>query len=208
MRPRLIIFDFDGTLADSLTWFLGAYDEVAVSLGLRRIAPDEVPSLRGLQPRALLRHFGVPAWRVPQVALRLRRLQARDIAQIQLFDGVDAMLAQLAARGTLLAMVTSNDVPNVRNVLGRHARHFTHFACGAAVLGKRAKLRQVLRASRTAPEDALCIGDELRDLDAAQQAGIPFAGVSWGFADPAALRASGAAAVFSSPADILGRLTA
>lgn len=74
MHPRLVIFDFDGTLADSFDWFLRAYDEVAQTLGLRRIAPAELPALRGLPPRALMRHFGVPAWRVPQVALRLRAL--------------------------------------------------------------------------------------------------------------------------------------
>lgn len=208
MRPRLVIFDFDGTLADSFGWFLRAYDEVAEALGLRRIVAEEVPALRSEPPSALLRHFGVPAWRVPQLALRLRRLQARDIAQIRLFEGIGAMLGDLAARGTMLAIVTSNDSPNVRTVLGGHAAHFAHLACGAAVLGKRTKLCQVLRASGMLPGDALCVGDELRDLDAAQEAGIPFAGVSWGFADPAALHARGAAMVFSSPADILDRLAA
>ena len=37
MRHRLVLFDFDGTLADSLAWFLGIFDQVADRFGYRRL---------------------------------------------------------------------------------------------------------------------------------------------------------------------------
>lgn len=177
---------------------------MAEALDLQHIVPEELPRLRGLGARALMRHFGLPAWRLPQVAIRLHALQARDIGEIRLFDGVEEMLAGLAARGVTLAIVTSNAEGNVRDVLGpRNAARIARFACGAPILGKASRLRKVLRATGTAPQDALAIGDELRDLEAARRAGIPAGAVTWGFANVEALRAAGPAAMFSSPAEIL-----
>ena len=203
MAPRLILFDFDGTLADSFAWFLDAYDEAAAAFGLRPVPRAELPELRRLEPRALLRRFGVPAWRVPLVAARLHALQARDIGRIALFPGIAEVLEGLAARGVVLALVTSNQEANVRAVLGPHAALFAHYACGAPVLGKRTRLRRVLRRAGVAPADALSIGDELRDLEASNAEGIPFGAVAWGYADPGALRDAGAAVAFARPAEIL-----
>lgn len=206
--PRAFVFDFDGTLADSFAWFLDAYDEAAAALGLMPIPRAEVPALRHLPPRALLRRFGVPAWRIPQVAARIRALQARDIARIGLFPGVPEMLVGLAERGIALAIVTSNTENNVRAVLGGAlAARFTHCACGVAVLGKGVRLRRVLRRAGVAPAEAIAIGDELRDLEAAKDQQIPFGAVTWGYADPEALRAAGADHMFSTPAEILERLS-
>jgi phosphoglycolate phosphatase len=207
MRRRLAIFDFDGTLADSFPWFVEAYGEVAGELGLRVIPPAELASLRGRHAREVMRHLGVPAWRVPQLAARMRDLQARDIGRIALFPGIAEMLDGLAERGVVLAVVTSNAEANVRRVLGpAHEGRIAHYACGAPLFGKRSRFRRVLRAARTPPEAAFAVGDELRDLEAARAEGIPFGAVAWGYATPEALKLGGAAEVFAAPADILAHL--
>jgi phosphoglycolate phosphatase len=159
----MTIFGFDGTLADSFAWFLEAYEQVARDLGLRPVARDEVPSLRGQPPREIMRRFGVPLWRVPQVAMRMRERQARDIEQIALFPGVAAMLEDLATRGVLLAVVTSNAEANVRRVLGPAlANRVAYYGCAAPVLGARSRLRGVLRAARLPPSDAIATGPGMR----------------------------------------------
>jgi phosphoglycolate phosphatase len=207
MRYRLAIFDFDGTLADSFDWFLGAYDQVAGELGFRRVPAEEVASLRGVHARDILRRLEVPTWKMPQAAARMRALQARDIDRIGLFPGVAEMLEGLAARDVALAVVTSNAEANVRRVLGPdHARRIAHYACGAPLFGKRSRLRRVLRAARVPPAEAFAIGDELRDLEAARAEGIAFGAVSWGYGAPEALRGAGPTEVFAEPADILARL--
>jgi phosphoglycolate phosphatase len=72
MRHRLVLFDFDGTLADSLDWFLGIFDQVAERYGFRHLAPGDRERLRGLETRAILRDLGVPAWKLPLIARHLR----------------------------------------------------------------------------------------------------------------------------------------
>jgi phosphoglycolate phosphatase len=181
---RLVLFDFDGTLADSRAWFLGVFDQVADRFGYRRLAPGDRERLRGLDTRAILRQLEIPIWKLPLIERHMRALVTRDIGQIHLFPGAAVMLSALHAGGMQVAIVSSNAEANVRRVLGPAARHVTRLACGAGLFGKAAKVRAVLRATRTQPRQALLIGDEARDIAAATAAGTDSAAVAWGYADP------------------------
>ena len=77
------------------------------------------------------------------------------------------------------------------------AAQITFFECGASVFGKAARFRKVLRRSGILPADAICIGDEIRDLEAARRAGIAFGAVAWGFTGPRRCR-PGPNVLFSS----------
>ncbi len=180
MPPRLLILDFDGTLADSRPWFLGALDDAARRFGFHRVTAVEAEGLRGLPVPAILRALRVAPWQVPMIALHMRRLAAAAPAP-PLFPGTAAMLHRLAAGGITLALVTSNAEANARRALGPAAETITHWACDASLLGKAARFRAVLRRAGVAPRDAAAIGDELRDIEAARRAGIRVAAVTWGY---------------------------
>jgi phosphoglycolate phosphatase len=105
-----------------------------------------------------------------------------------LFDGVDAMLDALCANGMVLAVVSSDSENNARAALGDCARHVSHFECGASLFGKAAKYKKVLGRAGIPADQAIAIGDEVRDGEAAQKAGIAFGAVSWGFASMEALQ--------------------
>lgn len=207
MRYRLAIFDFDGTLADSFPWFLGVVNRLADEHGFRRIEEHEVETLRGHSARQMVEHCQVPAWKLPRVARRMRQHMAAEIGQITPFPGVAELLRELAGRGVQLAVVTSNSVENVRQVLGAEsAALIRHYSCGVPMFGKGAKLRALLRASGVPAAEAVCIGDEIRDLEAARAAGIAFWGVSWGYTRPDALHAQGPEEMLASLEDILRKL--
>jgi phosphoglycolate phosphatase len=204
---QLAIFDFDGTLADSFGWFVGVINQVAGRFRFDRIDPRELDTLRGYDARAIIRHLRVPMWKMPLVARDLRARMNRDIGSIALFPGVGEMLARLAERGVAIAVVSSNSAENARAVLGpRNAALVRHMECGAAVFGKRRKLRKVLRAAGVRPAAALCIGDEIRDLHAARAEGIPFGAVTWGYTKGDALRALSPEIVFDRVEEIVARI--
>ena len=99
--------------------------------------------------------------------------------------------------------MSSDHEANARRQLGEaNAALFTDFACGAALFGKPAKFRRVLKRAGIAPDAALAVGDEVRDIEAARAAGIACAAVTWGYAAPAALRAHGPDLVFDRINDI------
>lgn len=201
---RLVLFDFDGTLCDSAGWFRSVYGGVARRYRLRAVADHEFEALRALPPRALLAHLGVPAWKLPLIAAHMRRLAARDAAALRLFPGAADALARLDAAGTRIAIVTSNGEATVRRVLGPAlAARVAVFACGAGLFGKPAKIRAVLRRAGVEAAEALAIGDEARDIEAARAAGVPCGAVLWGYGAPALLRGLAPDHLFSRWEDVL-----
>ena len=201
-RYRLAIFDLDGTLADSLPWFRRVVNSIADKHRFRRIEDADVEMLRGKSSRDIIAYLEVPIWRMPAIARDMRRLKGQSLDAIPLFAGVDAMLRELSERGVVLAMVSSDSERNVRTALRDNAALISHFACGASLFGKAAKFRAVLKRTGIAAADAICIGDEVRDGEAARQAGIDFGAVSWGYARPEALRQVSPVLLFDSVADI------
>ena len=187
-RYGLVIFDFDGTLADSFAAFVEVYAEVAPQHGLAPLDPQRLPALRGLPPRTLLRELQVPLWKVPGFTLAMRQAFAARAEPVALFPGATDLLRALRRHGVRTAIVSSNSGENVERVLGRkYAAMIDHYGCGASLLGKRRKLREALAAFDLPPAQVLCVGDEVRDAEAAAGLGLDFAGVAWGFATPAAL---------------------
>jgi phosphoglycolate phosphatase len=180
---QLVIFDFDGTLADSGDWMVRTLNEIAGQFGLRRVSEQEVDMLRGRSNREIVRYLGVPLWKVPRIATEMRRRIAEDAEQIKLFPGVERLLETLHERGVTLAIVSSNSETNVRRILGPHnAARIAMFDCEAAIFGKARKLRAVMKKFRVAPEATLYVGDETRDIEAAQEVRVASGAVTWGYA--------------------------
>ncbi|HEX6747554.1 MAG TPA: HAD hydrolase-like protein [Longimicrobium sp.] len=208
MKYRLAIFDFDGTLADSFPWFLQVLNEAADTFGFLRASDvADYDTLRGLHARDIGRRLQVPAWKQPLVARWMRRRMARDIGTISLFPGAGEMLHRLDAAGVTIAIVSSNSAANIRRVLGpANAGLVRFYGCGASLFGKRVKLRKVLRDSAITAAEALCVGDEVRDLEAAHAEGIAFGAVAWGYTHADALAAHSPAEMFTRVEEIAERL--
>ena len=205
---RLVVFDFDGTLADSFPWFSSVINDVADRYRFRRVAPHETDALRGMDARAIVRHLGIPAWKLPCLSRHMHRLAARDIGRIPLFPGIPDLLATLDGAGLRLGIASSNAETNIRTALGPAAAHVRHFACGASLFGKARRLGALIRDAGFAPSETLYIGDEIRDHIAAREAGCAFAAVTWGYTRADALAAEGPAHLFDAPGSLSALLRA
>ena len=204
MNYRLAIFDFDGTLADTVTWFAGVVNHVADRYGFKRVEERDHETLRGYAPRRLLEVLGVPLWKVPLITYYMRTLLARDIDRISLFEGIDTVLQTLSREGVMLAVVSSNSCENVHRVLGPgNVALIETFSCGVSIFGKAAKLRGVLRRCGVSRREAIYIGDEVRDIEAAREADVASGAVSWGYNTVESLRAYAPTEVFTSVGDIV-----
>ena len=99
MRYSLVIFDLDGTLADSFPWFLRVVNDVARKYGFKSIANDDVEPLRRAGTREILKRLEVPFWKLPAIATHARALKRAQLELIPLFPGTDAMLRSLSGAG-------------------------------------------------------------------------------------------------------------
>lgn len=208
MKYKLAIFDFDGTLADSFPFFLATVNELADVHKFRRIESSELDTLRRYSAREMLAHVGLPLWKAPLVGRSFKQIMAGKIDQIPLFAGVDGMLRTLHENGVALSIATSNAYENVRHVLTPEITDLlVHPQCGTSLFGKSARLRNILRHTAVRPDEAIFIGDELRDMDAADGEGIHFGAVTWGYTHADALVARSPAEVFTSVEEMATKIS-
>lgn len=200
---ELVIFDFDGTLADSGDWMLRTFAEVAPRYGLRPFTTEDAERLRGSSTREIVQYLDAPLWRIPQIVAEMRRRATADVHRIALFDGVDTLLRTLDERGLRLAIVSSNTEANVRRILGpANAARIDVYDCEASMFGKARKLRAVMKRTGVAAAATLCVGDETRDIEAAQAVGAASGAVTWGYATAGILATFAPTLTFQTPADI------
>jgi len=206
---RLVIFDFDGTLSDSGDWFLSVAPELARIFHFRAVREDEIEKLRHSSSRDVIEYLGISRWKLPFIAWYVRWLVGRNVGQIELFPGTPNLLEELAATGVCIALVTSNSEDNARRILGpENAARIEFYACGSSLFGKAPKFRKTLKKLGMAPGEALAIGDETRDVDAAREVGMRAGSVLWGYAAEEVLIATKPDVLFRTPQDILDYVAA
>src|SRR6185503_11142996 len=98
MIYRTIIFDFDGTLADTLEETRKIYNRMAADYKLREVHEDELPQLRHLSLKDLLDHLGIPGRRVPALLARGTHALRGNIANLPLIRGMGEILPLLRPR--------------------------------------------------------------------------------------------------------------
>ncbi len=200
-RYELVVFDLDGTLVDSFDFFVQAHNRLAPKHHLRPIAPHEAAAWRHCPPREIMALVGLARWRLPWVARDFVRLMRDTGDGLRRFPGTDQALRHLHAQGLRLAVVSSNSADNCRRLLGPELCQ--RMACidgGASLFGKRTRLQRVLRRLHVPPHQAIYVGDQLTDADAARAAGLAFGAVSWGYGAPSALARARPDHTFDCPA--------
>ena len=189
MKYRLAIFDFDGTLANSFPFFIRVFNQLAERHGFKGIDPDLAPTYRDYDARQMMKQVGLPAWKLPLVARSFISLMRQNVASISLFEHTDEMLLHLANKGVTLAIVSSNAYDNVSQILGiANAKLIRQFECGVSIFGKAARIQKVLKKTGIPCHEAIYIGDQVADLEAARKEKVAFGAVSWGYATIESLR--------------------
>jgi phosphoglycolate phosphatase len=203
MARPFVIFDFDGTVADSFAESLLAYNHVAPRLHLRTVREDEIPELRRLSAGRLMQALGIPMWKLPRLLIAVRADLLDHFHSVKPVPGIADALCALAAADYHLAIVTSNSGLNVHSFLSRHGIGvFETVVAGASIFGKATRLRRVVKAAHRDASTSLYIGDTAPDIRAAREAGTGAIAVAWGFSDAAPLAAEEPDALVESTADL------
>jgi len=206
-RIKLIIFDFDGTLADSFLWFKSALPLAAKKYGFSLLSPEEMEKLRSKGTREILKELNISWWKIPFIAHFMRKNMNKNCHEIKLFPEIKEMLIYLKSRGYTLALVTSNSLTNVKQIMGSELlEHFDYTECGVSLLGKKKHFRKLLKSSGLNQNEILSVGDEVRDIEAARMAGMKSMAVTWGYATKEALAAKHPEYLCQHPSDVLAVL--
>ncbi len=209
MIYKTLVFDFDGTIADTLAETRRIFNRIAPDYGIREVVESELNQLRHLSLKELLDHLDIPKRRVPALIARGTGMMRGNITQLQLIEGIAEVLLELRRHVHSFGILTSNTTANVELFLRTHAlrEQFDFISSTSKLTGKAKHLKAIRKTFSLRPEELLYVGDELRDVKAAQKAGIPIAAVTWGFNSREALAAAAPTYLFDQPADFLQLLT-
>lgn len=206
MKYHLLVWDFDGTLADTLGVSLRLFNELAARHGFRPVT--DLEGARHLGTIAFLRAHGIPLLKLPLLMREFLAMQRREIASVRLFPGIAETVAVLRQRGCRLGVLSSNARDNILACLEGHgAAGAFEFVVGyTRLLGKGRALRRLLREQKAEPARVLYVGDELRDIEAAREAGADVAAVTWGLHAGEFLAKHGPTYLVTRPAEVVDLL--
>jgi phosphoglycolate phosphatase len=177
------LFDFDGTLADSLPVIVDITNRLAPEFGYRPTPYEEIEALKGLSTRQLIRYSGISMLRIPALLRRLRAELKAYSTHISPHGGIPAAIRHLHGQNYALAVVTSNTPDVVNGFLAAHSlQHcFLSVDGGGTLFGKGRLIAKCIERHKFCPETTVYVGDEVRDIHAARAAGIRSIAVTWGF---------------------------
>ncbi len=209
MSFRCIVFDFDGTLADTLEETMDILNELSEEYGFRRFQREDMQEAKHMTVSEFVRFLGIPAWRVPGILTKGKRRLTQRLRSIRPIPGIPEVLPELKSRVEHLGILTSNSEENVRLFLeAREMEHFEFIKSAPKLMGKSRYLHKILRQYGFRSEEMLYVGDEIRDIEAAHEAEIPVAAVTWGFNAATVLEAASPDYLVHHPSDLLKLLGA
>jgi phosphoglycolate phosphatase len=205
--PKLVIFDFDGTIADTFDAGVRILNQLAGEFGFRPLQPKDLEKARDMRTHQLVRFLGVPARKMSRIARRGSEELHSCIQSIQPLRGMPEALRELRRLGYSLGIITSNTELNVNIFLRNHGLElFDFIRCSSKLLGKARMIRSVIRRQHVHAVDILFVGDETRDIEACQRVGIRIAAVTWGYNSRRSLIAMKPDFVFDDPQELVSLL--
>jgi len=176
----LILWDFDGTLADTLESSISIFNELAPRYGCKPI--DDIESARRMSVAAFMKHQRISWWNRARLA---REFFARKshVDGVQLCRGLPEVLIALRQTGSRMGIVSSSERASIHACLRAHrVDDLFEFVEGyVRILGKHRAIRAALRTQRSDKRQCVYVGDECRDITAARKAGVDVAAVTWGY---------------------------
>ncbi len=180
---KIVIFDFDGTLADTLDAIVRITNRLSEEFGYRPTHPEKLPQIQNLNSWQIIQQSGISWFKLPVLVQRVKTELKNDLDLIYLFPEIPDALMELKQQSYQLYIITSNSQSNVISVLERYQliNLFNKIYSGITLFGKDRIINKLLFYERISPEQAIYIGDETRDIEAARKSKIKSIAVSWGF---------------------------
>lgn len=212
MGPSLVVFDMDGTLADTSPGIIGSYMAVADSLGVPRPSIEKLyENMGGPLIDNLSRVYNIDREMAVIGAQVFRNYyEAEGYKQAKLYPGMEEVLRELRSRSVALGIATMK--------LDEYAKQLVQIwgvgdlfldVCGADALGVLTKsdlIDRCIYAAGADPSGTVMIGDSVNDLQGAEESGVRFIAVTYGYGFDEVTCVNNSIEYAGSPADLLDLL--
>lgn len=191
MAKKVIIFDFDGTIANTFQAVLRIGDKLSIELGygelrkkfgFEKITKEKIEKLRNKRPQDLIKEYKFPIMKIPFIVKRGREELNKQIQFLKPIKGVRDDILKLNKDGYEMGILTSNSEENVKKFLKKNKLDFFGFIySGSSIFGKYRVIKILMKKQNLRQEEVVYVGDETRDIEAAKKAKVKIISVTWGF---------------------------
>ena len=204
MKVRILIFDFDGTIADTFQSMVEISNLLAAEFNFKKIEPHEVKGYKDKTSIEMLKLLKVSTLKVPRIAMRAKNELNKKISSIKPVEGLKEILHEIKSLGFKMGILSSNSLDNVNRFLkAQEINLFDFVLTSSRFWSKNHGLKKLILQKGYTPQDILYIGDETRDIEAARKSGIKVAAVTWGYNSSKALTSFQPDYVLHSPQELL-----
>lgn len=171
MKP-LVLFDFDGTIANTLPTIILILNKHHEYYGYKKITPRIIKQLRDKTLRDIVKLAGISSWKLFFIVRRCKKELQKQLENIHPAKGIALLLRELH-KNYRIGIMTSNSPKNVFTFLTLHGLKSDEIHGNVKLFSKAKKLKKL--------KPLAYIGDEIRDIEACKKANIPIIAVTWGF---------------------------
>lgn len=179
---KYLIFDFDGTIADTLPASAQILNDLSTKYGYKKQTDEEMLIMRDYSIPEIFKQYHVSTFKLPFMVRDVKHQLEEKVHEIGLIKGMKEVLHSLKDNGYHIEIVTSNKENNVTIILQNNGIDiFDHVQSGVTVFGKDKVIKRLLKRRKIPIQECIYIGDEVRDVEAAKKISLPVIAVTWGF---------------------------
>lgn len=177
---NIIIFDFDGTIANTLKLADQVYLELSMRYQLKRFSKDEIHELKHLSFQERLKMHHISVFKLPRMIRRTRKIVSKIILNTEPFPKINDLIQTLIHEDYRVCIVSSNSKKNIKSFLKFHQfPSFDHILGNASFFGKDRHIKKLMKKYKDGR--FLYIGDEIRDIISTKEVNCPIIAVTWGY---------------------------
>lgn len=181
MAKKILIFDFDFTLADSLDSIIKFSNQIAPKIGLKKFTKNDFKELRNLPIKEAIKKFNVKPWQFFILHNYVKYKLLFEKNSFKAIDGMKSLLTELKGEGYKIGIMSSNSKANIAKFLiNEKLNCFDFIETEKDLFGKHRMMNKFLRSKGLKPIDVIYIGDEIRDIEAMRKSEVPIISTAWG----------------------------
>jgi phosphoglycolate phosphatase len=182
-KRKLILFDYDGVLVDSMPFNIKVVSSVLENMGYQKFPTSEFCSeAECISFESWAHHIGMLESELPVYIKAIHEGVLAGAPSLPLFEGISAMVLKLASQHTLGLITASNSLAAKAFLTCHEIEHcFDHLVGGEASGTKCDKILEILKKYNYGKKDVYYIGDAGTDVQQGKLAGVNTVAVTWGF---------------------------
>ena len=182
-RVYTVIFDFDGTLANTVELMIKLYNQHADEFGVLKVEENEYESLREMGYKKAMKAKKIRLTKLPKMVRTVLKEMKLQMDNVKPYDEIIETINRLQSHGIRVGVLTSNETPLVNAFFKTHGfPKFDFVVSEKTLFGKEKALRKIMKRNNLNREDVFYVGDEPRDIISSKKAGVKVFGVTWGLA--------------------------